>query len=192
MSISPDGIDMDSILKLAKEFINSKDGQDKIGASFSDFIESGRSSGFGFRKGTAHTPEEAGSKFGQVLRDTIQSSGLPSGVISVLEDYDYSVFKDSRSPFRYMVVVAFAEDTARETMSTKKKYYTVDLANLYNYGVDHTMDQIVETTPDGTVMRSRTIIPSEHFVEQAIIDFMGNYGVEYGVDNIEYYKDTSI
>ena len=71
------------------------------------------------------------------------------------------------------------------TMSSLKSYYPVDLVELYNDGVDHVMRQIWETDATGRKTTSRTVIPGSHYMEQAIINFMGNYAYEYNVISVE-------
>lgn len=136
-----------------------------------------------------HTAEEAGAMFGSVLRTTIQQSALPAGVVSLLEDY-YVGKTYKLGDGKYMVHVGFEKDTTRETMSTKKKYYPVDIAELYNDGVDHTMKQLYERDSSGKLHMSATDIPGTHFMEQAIIDFQGNYGAEYNVLEITINRDS--
>ncbi len=171
-------INWDSILEKAQACIAKPENQKKIEKLKDDYVLNNKSGGRSFHG--QHTPVEAGEAFGRVLRATIQSSDLPPGVISLLEDYDVSkAYKIGDG--KYMVFVSFDKDTLRGSMSTLKSYYDVDIAELYNNGVDHIMPRIWERTPDGRLISSLTNIPGSHFMEQAIIDFMGNYSSEYDV-----------
>ncbi len=171
-------INWDSILEKAQACVAKPENQKKIEKLKDNYILNNKSGGRSFYG--QHTPVEAGEAFGRVLRATIQSSDLPSGVISLLEDYDVSkAYKISNG--KYMVFVSFNKDTLRESMSTFKSYYNVDIAELYNNGVDHIMPQIWERTPDGKLEISNNYIPGAHFMEQAVVDFFGNFGSEYDV-----------
>lgn len=131
-----------------------------------------------------HNAEEAGFKFADVLYREIGSAGLPPRVMDALQNaIDVSpAFK--LGPGKYRVGVYFGGDLDRESMSTKKAYYDINLVRLYNDGVDHVMRQIFETDEQGNVMKSSTVIPGTGFMEQAVVDFGGNYGSEYHVIEI--------
>lgn len=133
-------------------------------------------------RGGVHTPDDAAEKFISVLHLTIQSSDIPPGVMNALDQIDHT------KPYKvgdrtYRVRVYFSDDTIRESMSTKKDYYPVDLAELYNDGVDHVMQQIFEHQ-DNVFKISSAVINGAHFMEQSIEDFLGNYGDAYNVIGI--------
>ena len=133
-----------------------------------------------------HTVEEAGLKFANVLLHSIYASGLDPEVEARLESVD--VGKPIKiSDGKYMISVYFDTDLDRGTMSTKKDYYNINLARLYNNGVDHVMDRIFEWDGHGGLHVSRNVITGAHFAEQAVNDFLGNFGTEYNVIDI---KDT--
>lgn len=171
-------------MKKAEAAVNAPGNKKKIDKIKDDAILNGISNGV-----KVHTAQEAGEMFGRTLRITIQQSALPAGVVSLLEDY--WVGKTIKlGDGKYMVHVGFDKDTTRHTMSTRKEYYPVDIAELYNDGVDHIMKQIFERDEAGILHTSSTYIPGAHFMEQAIIDFQGNYGTEYNVLEITINRES--
>lgn len=130
-----------------------------------------------------HSVEDAGIKFADVLIRTIRSSGLSANVAARLENVDVGKPYDLGNG-RFGIIVYFADNLDRGTMSTKKEYYDINLAKLYNNGVDHTMKRIYEWDEQGHLSVSVNYIPATNFAEQAIHDFMGNYGTEYNVVKI--------
>ena len=179
------GINYDSILKKAQAYMQRPEAKKKIEKMRDDALQHGQIS----NGRVIHSAVEAGEKFGQVLRKTIQSSGIPANVIIALEDYDVS-HPHKLGDGKYHVMVFFDNDTKRETMSTKKAYYSIDLAELYNDGVDHIMKPIYEWDEAGGFHKSLTHIPGAHFMEQAVNDFMNNYAAEYNVLDIKINRNN--
>ena len=140
----------------------------------------------GVRRNT-HTVEEAAAKFAGVLYLSIRSAGLHPNVEERLANLEYGN-PHKVGDKQYEIYVWFEEDLTRESMSTKKEYYPVDLAELYNDGVDHVMKQIFEHI-DNILLTSTTVILDTHFMEQAIIDFMGNYASDYHVTDIQIRRE---
>ena len=127
---------------------------------------------------------EVGDTFAAVLWDNIQGAPLPARVIELLADI---VVKDptDNGDGTFSITVTWGGDLDRSSMSTKKDYgYDINLAALYNNGVDHVMKQIFETRGN-MLMVSSTFIPSTNFIENAINEFMSQYGNKYHVISIQ-------
>ena len=184
------GINWDSIMKKAAARMEDRSMQSAVSEKI-DEIALGKADVMKGLKRPVHSVEEAADKFAGVLHMTILSSGLHPHVEERLANLEYG------KPFKigdrtYQIAVWFEEDLTRETMSTLKDYYPVDLAELYNDGVDHVMRQLFEWRDTGGVkvlLTSNQVIPATHFMEQAIRDFMGNYGSEYNVQDITIRRD---
>ena len=177
--MSTGSINWDSIIAKAKSHMDSPKMQREVRAKIDRIML-----GIEVAPHGMHSVEDAGVKFADVLIRTIQSSGLSPNVIDRLLDID--VGRPMKlSDNTYMIYVSFNSDLERHTMSTKKKYYEVNLAKLYNNGVDHVMDRIWEWDELGGVHSSNDYIPGEHFAERAIDDFLGNFGTEYNVIRIK-------
>ena len=178
-------INWDSILKKAQQHMDTPAMKKKVNQKVDDVILS-ESDLTGTKN--VHTALDAGYKFADVLINDIRVAGLPKNVAELLEN---SV--DVLKPYKltngtYKVCVYFDKDLQRDSMSTKKEYKPINLAGLYNYGVDHIMRQIFETTVDETGRKvlqvSTTVIPGTFFMEHAKDDFMGNFATDYNVIEI--------
>ena len=171
---------MGEALSAFKRYTLSKDYEDAIGAIIDEFV-------IGIRRisGNLHTPEQAANKFVEVLRTTIQNSGLSANAAEAVSQWEYGRAIEIGN-CRYVVWVTEDDDMSRPTMS-KKDNNIDNIALLLNDGVDHTMNRVWGTW-HGKHIGSRTTIPGAHFMEQAVSDFMGNYAYEYGVENIEIIK----
>lgn len=170
-------INMDSCVAKFNQYFNSKDGIDRINAALKNYVI-----GIGTRPGGLHTPEEAANKFIEVLGKTIDSSGLSPDAIEAVKHWDYGRAYQINGNI-YEVIVYEDADMGRPTMS-KKDEPIKDIVELLNYGVDHQMKRVWGTW-HGNHIGSRTVIPGAHFLEQAKNDFLGNYGTEYGVIDIQ-------
>lgn len=172
-------INMDSILAKAKAHMGSSTGQNKIDNVISKVmlgnirLQSG---------GTAHTPEEAASKFIEVLRSSINSAGLSEGAIGAVSNIEHGS-AHSIGHNTYIIGVYFVGDMTRPSLDEAKYGGINDIVALFNNGVDHTM-RPVHGLWHGKETWSRTVIPGTHFIEQAVTDFMGNYASEYNVTSI--------
>lgn len=172
-------INMESILAKAKAHMGSSSGQHKIDNVVSKVmlgnirLQSG---------GTAHTPEEAASKFIEVLRSSINSAGLSDGAIGAVSNIEHGS-AHSIGHNTYIIGVYFVGDMTRPSLDEAKYGGINDIVALFNNGVDHTM-RPVHGLWHGQETWSRTVIPGTHFIEQAVTDFMGNYASEYNVTNI--------
>lgn len=133
--------------------------------------------------GSVHTPEEAASKFIEVLRHSIESSGLSEGAISAVSDIEHGSAHRIGDGNTYIIGVYFVGDLSRPSLDEAKYGGINDIVDLFNYGVDHKM-RPVQGLWHGEEIWSRTVIPGTHFIEQAITDFMGNYASEYNVTDI--------
>lgn len=173
-------INWDSIMAKAQKRMESSDKKREIQKRTDDYMLSGRFDG----PRPTWNVEDAAYKFVNVLLHAIYREGLPANVEALLERIEVGTpFKWSDG--KYKIYVYFENDLDRSSMSTKKDYYDINLAKLYNDGVDHVMKQIFETDPNGILRVSSSVIPFTGFIEQAVDDFMGNYSTEYNVQNIE-------
>ena len=171
-------INMNSILNKARSYINSKSGQARINSTLKEAMIKGRTPSGKI----VHTPEEAASKFIEVLRNSISSAGLSAGAIEAISDISHGSahkIKDNT----YIIDVYFAGDMSRPSLDEARYGSITDIADLFNNGVDHTMKPVYGFW-HGKEIWSRTVIPGTHFIEQAVSDFMSNYASEYNVINI--------
>lgn len=172
-------INMKSILAKAQSHMESKVGQSKVDNVISKVmlgnirLQSG---------GTTHTPEEAASKFIEVLQSSINSAGLSEGAIKAISNIEYGSARNIGHS-TYIIGVYFVGDMTRPSLDEATYGGINDIVALFNNGVDHTMHP-VHGMWHGKETWSRTVIPGTHFIEQAVTDFMGNYASEYNVTNI--------
>lgn len=172
------GINWGSIMKKAEAYMETPAAKKKTQKIIDEYAFGVRTGGKG-----GHSVKEAGDRFADVLYDAIHTSGLDREVL----DDNMGIMVSDPKKLRdgtYMVIVTLPSKM-RDTMSSLKSYYPVDLVELYNDGVDHVMRQIWETDATGRKTTSRTVIPGSHYMEQAIINFMGNYAYEYNVISVE-------
>ena len=132
-----------------------------------------------------HTVEEAGRKFANILLHNIYAEKFTPNLEARFENVEVGTpFKISDG--HYGIYIYFEDDLMRDSMSTLKVYPEVNLAYLYNNGVDHIMPQIWEWDKTTKTLRvSNTEIPFTGFMEGSIDDFLGNYGSEYNVIRLE-------
>lgn len=129
---------------------------------------------------------DVGDTFAAVLYDVIRSSGLHPSVKDKLIDTHVGEPR-KLSNGNYMITVSFSEDLERESMSTLKDYgYNVNLARLYNNGVDHMMQQLFERrgANKDILLVSNTDIRGVHFAEEAERLFKEQYGKRYHIVDI--------
>lgn len=175
------GINWSSILGKAQAHINKPETQKEIRKKMDAVML-----GIAPNPGGCHTPEEAADKFIEVLGKTIDSSGLSPEAVEAVKHLNYT------KPYKlndgtYLVTVYFDVDMSRPSLSAKYDGIN-DIAELLNDGVDHTMNRVWGEW-HGRHIGSRTTIPGAHFMEQAIIDFMGNYASEYNVIDLKLNRD---
>lgn len=180
-------VNWDSIISKAKAHMDTpkrkKEMEDKTHEIMMGSIENGSPNGW-------WSVEETGYKFADVLYRTIERAGLPPRVAERLQNaIQVSQPYYLNRGHKYMIRVYFADDLERFTMSTHKAYYPVNLARLYNDGVDHVMPQIWETDEQGNVSTSNTTIPATYFMEIAVDDFGGNYASDCHVIEINVYNN---
>ena len=175
-------INWGSIMKKAEAYMETPKAKQQVQKIIDEVAFGVRAAGKG-----NYSVEDAGFKFADVLLRTVESSGLDPAVIEAISHiYVGTPFKLHDGT--YMIIVTM-DPQMRETMSTKKEYYSVDLVELYNDGVDHVMPQIWERDERGSLRTSRQVIIGAHFMEQAVIDFMGNYASDYNVISIDINKN---
>ena len=172
-------INMGSILAKAKASMESNTGQSKVNGVVNKAmlgnirLQSG---------GNIHTPEEAAAKFIEVLRNSIEGTGLSEGAIEAISNIEHGS-AHSIGHNTYIIGVYFVGDMTRPSLDEAKYGGINDIVALFNNGVDHIM-RPVHGMWHGEETWSRTVIPGASFIEQAITDFMGNYSSEYNVTNI--------
>lgn len=168
----------DSILRKAQAYMNTpkmqKRIQEKKDAIMLGIAPAGRG---------VHTPEDAAFKFMDVLIREINSSGLSENAKAAISSLDCTK-ATKLGDGTYLITVYFDKDLSRPSLAPKTFGEIDDLAELFNDGVDHVMNQ-VHGEWHGEEAWSRTSIPGVHFMEQAIIDFMGNYASEYNVISVK-------
>ena len=172
-------VNTNSVLAKAKSYMAGQAGQAKVNKVVDKVLlgnvrlQTGKS---------VHTPEDAASKFIEVLHKSITSVGLSEGAIAAISDIDYtSPHKVGQST--YTINVYFSGDMSRPSLNEAKYGSINDLVALFNNGVDHTM-RSVHGVWHGRETWSRTVIPGTQFIEQAVTDFKGNYASEYNVIDI--------
>lgn len=171
-------INMDSILAKAQACMNTSKKQAEVNELIDKVL-------LGQIKletsGNNHSVTEAAQKFIDVLRNEIDSSGLSSGAIQAICNTDYT--KPAKFGNNYLIRVYFTGDLTRPSLQEAKYGNINDIAELFNYGVNHKMNP-VQGEWHGKNIWSKTVIPGAHFMESAINTFMANYSSEYNVTNI--------
>lgn len=125
-----------------------------------------------------HTPEEAAAKFMEVLRHSIESSGISANAQNAISDLSYTS-PTEMSDGTYFINVYFSGDLSRPSLYPEKYGGLNDLAEMLNDGM-HAKDYVYGTW-HGERIRSKTVFPGTGFMNQAVEDFKRNYGTEYGV-----------
>lgn len=185
-------IDWGAIEAVVNNYIDSSDGQkatqevvDKIMLG-GVFIQS--------KDGVVNkSPRQAADMFIQVLKDTINSAGLSSGVTDAIsKGIVRSVpYKNGGG---YSINVYWQEDLSRPSLlngvydGSVNQDRLVNLAELYDTGVDHTMNQVWGEW-HGKIIGSKTDIEGAHFMDEAVRMFMDSYGDEYGIKDIVINRD---
>lgn len=180
LAVIPMAINTASIRAKAKAYCKSEDGKRRI----RDMIDNHM---LGIAK-SLDIPDvrDAGEAFKFVLLDRIWATGsLPARVIEALADLSVGSPSSLDGVGKYSINVSFAKDLTRSSMSTKKDYYDINLADLYNDGVDHVMKQIFERDEAGFLRTSSSFIPHTGFIEEAIDEFMSTLASKFNVERID-------
>ena len=172
-------VDWNALESKINKWLNSSEGK-KVVQETVDKIMLGKIS---FKVGDdvdTKTPKEAAEKFIQVLTNTIYTHGLSSGVSEAIAKgiVCSSPFKNGNV---YSINVYWQSDLSRPSLNGVDELH--DLAELYDTGVDHTMNRIWGTW-HGKTVGSKTDIPGNHFMDEAVRAFIDGYGNEYGVKDI--------
>lgn len=129
-----------------------------------------------------HTAEEAAQKFIDVLKDSINASGLSSDAAAAISNfkYDTPVCVGNKCTIKVM----FDGDMHRKSLDPTSYPNGIDhLEELLDKGVDHRMAPVYgEWHGKGTW--SRTTIDGAYFLDAAKRSFMASYGKEYNVSDI--------
>ncbi len=138
---------------------------------------------------TVHTVKEAAEAFVEVLQYSIETGGLPSGVVSAISDITIGAPTIGSDGY-YHVAISFPDDRSRDSLfpineDGTKGYEPIDnLFALYNNGVDHIMNTVYGKNKDGKKITSNPYIPKTGFVGDAKRQFMSYLADEYGVKDI--------
>ena len=173
-------IDWDSVIRKAQKHMQSPNRKREAKEKFDRVML-----GFEVTAGGVANLYDIADTFAAVLYRSILSAGLHPSVEDRL--IDTRVGEPKKLPNgNYIIPVYFENNLDRSSMSTYKDYgYDINIAKLYNNGVDHTMKQIIEYD-NGLISKvSNTYIPATHFAEDAINTFMTAYGKEFGVIRVE-------
>lgn len=173
-------IDMSSILSKTQSYMGSSTGQAKINNMVTKVMLGSITLKSG---GKAHMPEEAAEKFIEVLKNSINSSGISSNAASAISELNHS----SAVPCgmnTYIIEIFFTGDLSRPSLVPGRYGDINNLAALLNNGVDHEMNRVHGIWHDKETW-SRTVIPGAHFIDDAVSSFMGNYASEYNVISID-------
>lgn len=177
---------LDAIFKELENYVKSSEFQKEIAKNADQYGAVGEG---------LTVAQEAGKKFADVLKQTIETSPLSAGVVEAISNIGVEPPKHIKEN-TYQVTVYFKDDLSRMSLSPSRYNPINDLAELYNDGVSHRMKRVYGKWYSKTGYRawdgwgnqrvgSRTVIPGTHFMEQAINEFMQNYAPKYGVVNIE-------
>ena len=171
-------VNMGAVLAKAQSYLNSKEGKAKISRITDQALVSGGA--LGGEK--VYSPTEAGNAFIEVLRKSIESSGLSGYAVEAVSDWncsDVSKLKDGV----YLVSIDFVGEKYRDSLIPDVYGGINNIVALLNTGVSHTMKPVYGMW-HGEETWSRTKIPDTRFIEQAISEFMQIYAAKYHVRSI--------
>lgn len=198
-------INMSSIMSKTKAFSESSEGKRRMEACIEKYIKDGRkATATGDKIITEDMMYEAAGKFITVLRATANEMDLPD---SVLKHFDsLSCSRPIKIPDGSTeIYVYFEDDLHRDSLDDGINGYTGEGINniiallnngthakgyVYGYWEGHepTGESIFRAGSDLHAkyawVRSKKDRDPMRFIQQAIIDFNGNYGAEYGVTAI--------
>lgn len=127
---------------------------------------------------SVHTPEEAAAKFIEVLKNSINSSGLSANAQAAISSLAATA-PQALGDNTYRIGVYFNGNLSRPSLDEARYGGISDLAELFNNGM--TARASVYGSWHGQNIWSRTVIPGAGFMEAAVADFLGNYAAEYNV-----------
>jgi hypothetical protein len=182
------GINMNSILKKAKDCMKTPAKQNEVSQKIDEYISGVGKPSSSITLSGVHL---AAGKFIEVLQNEIEShSGtgkLGATAIAALTPMEHgSPYKVGKN--RYKIDIWFTENLSRDSLAPDYFDGVENLAALLNNGYN------AKNTIYGVWLghNGNMSIPSlqnregVHFIENAIRDYKGNYAAEYGVIDIEY------
>lgn len=195
-------IDWNRILGKAEKLIESPPIKKKRDEIVKGILLGKITIGFGDGSGSLKTVEEAADKFIQVLHSEISShvgepyevGGISGLAQDVMDEVDYG--KPYCVGDKYYIDIYFTNELSRQSLRPKE-YDGIDnivaLLNsgydaidyVYGFWIDHTGQVSSDMEGNPKKIFSLKSRGGAHFMEQAIIDFMGNYATEYNVTKIE-------
>ena len=130
-------------------------------------------------------PQEAAKKFIEVLERSIDGAGISESVKERIKHFGFGT-PEEHTDGTYSITVFFDADLSRPSLNGTDTLR--DLAELFNYGVDHVMSPQVWGYWHGELVGSRTVIPGAYFIEDAVQDFLRSYAKEYNVKSLTIRK----
>lgn len=138
------------------------------------------------------TIKEAADVFIGILKNQIDSSGLRSNVAAEINSLERDSSPTKLEEDKYSIGIGFSEDMARASLNPSDELH--NLAFLLNDGYGHTRHALrgiwVSLSRGEAIpivgLRERG---GEHFIENAIKEFMDNYADQYGVIDIVVNRD---
>lgn len=184
-------VDWSRILSKAEKLMETPQVKKKVDEIVDD-IMLGKTELYG--NNTLKTPEDAAFKLIEVLHKTIKDcigKDYANGKISELA-YDALYELDCGTPYKvgdkYYIDVYFSEDLHRDSI-VPEKYDGIDnIAALLNNG--YSANDVVfgiweKHNGESAHIMSLMFRDGANFMQQSIVDFMGNYASEYNVTKIE-------
>ena len=189
-------IDVNSIIKKAKTYMDSSEGKKRINKEITEAVRSG-GDGQHF---TIAGMNKAAEKFIEVLKNEIQTHAgsnyaggeLGRTAISALMNLQHGQPTEVGENM-YQIEVWFAGDLHRESLAVDEYPEGIDnIAALLNngYTAGHTVYGVWLGHSPWSIP-SLTMRDGTHFIDNAIRTYMANYASEYGVINVtadEIYK----
>lgn len=192
MAISPA-----DILSKVEAWSKTPEGKKRIQAKLDEYGKQGRATTqAGSKIRTEQTMYEAAAKMISILQNAAREAGLPE---SLLEHFDALTASAPKALGNgtYVVSIDFGGDLSRKSLENDLGYNGVDnIIALFNNGA-HANNYVYGWwnghAPTGESVyrsgsssgyawvRSKKDREGLHFIQQAVSDFNGNYGADYGV-----------
>lgn len=173
-------INMDAILAKAKNYVNGE-GRERV----KEIVNKAMLGTIKLESGNVHTPEEAATKFIEVMQNAISSSGLSANAQAAISSLAFTA--PTKLPDgTYQIGVYFDGNMSRPSLDEARYGGITQLPELFNNGM--TAQHSVHGIWHGKETWSRRVIPRTEFMEQAVNDFLGNYAAEYNVLSVRLDK----
>lgn len=165
-------INMDSILEKAKQYMNTPEAKRRVEKVQRSSLSNGNNS-------ASVNMHLAAEKFIEVLKNEISSRGIAiSDAVSLEHGRAYETGSNM-----YQIEIWFSNDLHRDSL-VPDRYEGIDnIVALFNNG--YSADGQVYGMWHGKEIASLKERVGENFIDQAVRDFIGNYGSEYNVIDIK-------